>query len=158
MPKRGDDLGLRIKFARLRKRLTQAELAEKLNIHPVTIGKYERGENRPDPEMLRRLADILEVSTDFLVGRTNDPSPVPSSLDADVETYLVKIVNGEVPIHFDGAERLTPDVLEDLRTMLKAALTYIRAQKRTPATEQETGEEEKPNEEKGRAEGPKEGG
>ncbi|ACX51844.1 transcriptional regulator, XRE family [Ammonifex degensii KC4] len=151
MPRKGtDDLGLRIKFARLRKGLTQAELAQKLNVHPETLGKYERGTNRPDAETLRKLADILEVSTDFLVGRTNDPSPIPSSLDADVETYLEKIVKGEIPIHFDGVERITPEVLEDLRTILKAALTYIRAHKPK--------EEEKAVEEKEEAERPGKGG
>jgi len=49
--------------------LTQAELAQKLNVSDATSNRYEKGQRRPDPDMLRRLAETLDVSLDYLVAR-----------------------------------------------------------------------------------------
>ena len=56
--------------------LTQAELAKKLQISSSTIAMYERGARNPDPDMLVRIADFFDVTTDYLLGRTDTPNPV----------------------------------------------------------------------------------
>lgn len=73
-------LGDRIRKARLAKGLTQKQLAEMLNITDATVNRYERGIRKPDPEMLKAIADILNVSVDYLLGKTDIPNlHVPES-------------------------------------------------------------------------------
>jgi len=60
-------LGKRIKKARLDKELTQKQLAELLNVTDATINRYEKDLRKPDPEMLKAIADVLGVSVDYLL-------------------------------------------------------------------------------------------
>ena len=54
-------LGKNIKFLRARKRLTQAVLAEKANISIIFISSIERGAKYPQPDILARIAKVLDV-------------------------------------------------------------------------------------------------
>ena len=56
---------------------TQTELADKLRMTPSTINKYEGGTREPDPTTLARIADVLQVTADYLLGRDNPP-PTPA--------------------------------------------------------------------------------
>ncbi|EAE1649750.1 helix-turn-helix domain-containing protein [Listeria monocytogenes] len=62
----------RIVQLRIKKSISQKELAKKINIDDSTMNKIEKG-NRPirDKE-LAKIADVLEVSTDYLLGRVNN--------------------------------------------------------------------------------------
>ncbi|ARK28740.1 helix-turn-helix domain-containing protein [Halalkalibacter krulwichiae] len=66
----------RLKLCRNNKKITQEKLAEKLGIKRPTYAKYETGENLPDITMLNKLADFFEVSTDYLLGRTDQTTPI----------------------------------------------------------------------------------
>jgi len=59
----------RLKLVRSHKGLTQRQLAERLNLSPSTIALYETGNRNPDPDMLKKLADFLDCSIDWLLGR-----------------------------------------------------------------------------------------
>ncbi|MFD0868811.1 helix-turn-helix domain-containing protein [Paenibacillus residui] len=59
---------------RKKKKLTQEQLAIKVNTTKGTISNYENGHSTPPHETLVSIANILDVSTDFLLGRTNQPS------------------------------------------------------------------------------------
>ena len=63
----------RLKEARKRKRLMQKEVAEHLQIASHSYQNYEGGQRRPDFETLVALADYLDVTTDYLLGRTEEP-------------------------------------------------------------------------------------
>lgn len=65
-------LSQRLRIARKAKGLTQEELAEHVCTTKGTISNYENNHSTPPNDMLRQLADILEVTTDWLLGRTND--------------------------------------------------------------------------------------
>lgn len=52
------------------KRLTQEDIAEKLDVTRQAVAKWESGETMPDIEKSRQLAEILEVSLDDLVNYT----------------------------------------------------------------------------------------
>lgn len=65
----------RLKIAREKKGLTQRQLAALLKAAPSTVALYETGDRNPDPVMLTKLADVLECSVDYLLGRTDDPTP-----------------------------------------------------------------------------------
>ena len=65
----------RLRAARKAKGLTQEELAKKIHTKKATISNYENGYSSPNNETLSLLADILMTSVDYLLGRTDDPSP-----------------------------------------------------------------------------------
>lgn len=52
---------------RISKKMTQLELAEKLNYSDKAISKWERGESLPDVSVLVMIADLFEVPLDYLV-------------------------------------------------------------------------------------------
>lgn len=54
---------------RKEKRLSQEELAKGAGIHANVVGRYERGEAKPSIEIALKLAEVLEVSLDFLAGK-----------------------------------------------------------------------------------------
>ena len=53
-------------------KLTQLELAEKLNYSDKAISKWERGESLPDVEILCQLAELYGVSLDYLVTKDHE--------------------------------------------------------------------------------------
>ncbi|MBW2672110.1 MAG: helix-turn-helix domain-containing protein [Deltaproteobacteria bacterium] len=64
------NFGNRLRQLRKEKGLTQAELAKLLSIGESTISFYESGKRQPDYETLIRIADLFNVSVDYLLGRT----------------------------------------------------------------------------------------
>ena len=64
----------RLKELRTSRRLYQRELAEQLGISIRGYQCYETGEHEPGVKKLIALADYYNVSIDYLVGRTDDPS------------------------------------------------------------------------------------
>ena len=64
--------GNRLKKLRLENNLTQENLSKKLNVSRATVGRYETDERFPDKNLLKKIADIFEVSIDYLLGRTDN--------------------------------------------------------------------------------------
>lgn len=63
-----NDLGERIKKYRTERGLTQAQLAGRLYLTPQAVSKWEKGLSVPDAEMLKSLAQALQVTPDMLLG------------------------------------------------------------------------------------------
>jgi len=63
--------GKRLSEVRKSKKMSQDELAKKLDVHGAVIGRYERDEVKPSIEMAASIAEALEVSLDYLVGNTD---------------------------------------------------------------------------------------
>ncbi|MBQ6980233.1 MAG: helix-turn-helix transcriptional regulator, partial [Clostridia bacterium] len=55
-------------------KMTQSEVAEKLNYTDKSVSKWERGEAIPPIDVLKDLADLYGVSLDYLVGNTENGS------------------------------------------------------------------------------------
>ena len=64
----------RLKILRMEKRLTQKNVADVLGVLPETFQKFEYGTARPKLENVIKLADFFNVSTDYLLGRTDNPA------------------------------------------------------------------------------------
>lgn len=64
----------RLKSARELRDLKQSELAEAAGLPPSSIAHFEAGSRKPSFDTLRRLANALEVTTDYLLGRVDDPA------------------------------------------------------------------------------------
>lgn len=66
--------GDRIKRLRIAEKMTQKQLAEKLNISESAVGMYERAEREPSFEIVLVLSDLFQVSSDYLLGKTDHPN------------------------------------------------------------------------------------
>ena len=56
---------------------TQQEITDVLNMHRSVYRRYESGERETPAWVVVKLAEYYHVSTDYLLGRTNDPTPYP---------------------------------------------------------------------------------
>ncbi|MBD5158936.1 MAG: helix-turn-helix transcriptional regulator [Ruminococcus sp.] len=64
----------RLKELRKAKRITQQRLAIELNLTQKMISRYERDERQADYQTLIALADYFNVSIDYLLERTDNPT------------------------------------------------------------------------------------
>ncbi len=60
---------MNIKDIRVRKNLTQAEVANALGVSPVVYSRYETGARQPSIDIIVQLADFFCVTVDYLLGR-----------------------------------------------------------------------------------------
>lgn len=60
--------------------LSQLELAEELGTGDNQIWRYENGTSEPRMSILLRLAQFFNVTTDYLTGNSDSPSPAPANL------------------------------------------------------------------------------
>jgi len=65
-----DTIGERIKELRNKNELTQEELGKKINVGKTTISNYENNYSKPNCEALIKLANTLDTTTDYLLGRS----------------------------------------------------------------------------------------
>lgn len=67
--------GQRLKKLREEKDISREELAQRLGISYWTLSKYETDSRSPDHETIVTIAEHLNVTTDYLLGRTNQRNP-----------------------------------------------------------------------------------
>lgn len=77
--------GDRLKQLRKERKLRQEDLGRIINVTKVSISGYENGDRTPDTDNLKRLADYFGVTTDYLLGRSDNPK-----LTAEQERILIK--------------------------------------------------------------------
>ena len=63
---------VRLVAARNAKGLKQEQLAEKAGMKTAAISHFETGNRKPSLDNLRKLSEALNVTSDFLLGRTDD--------------------------------------------------------------------------------------
>lgn len=88
----------RLKSLRIEKDLTQKELANILHMQNTAISKYELGERKPDQEMLIKLAEYFNTTTDYLLGNSDIRNPYTEDKDKyapvdDVEEAMKVILD-----------------------------------------------------------------
>ena len=103
----------RIRELRIEKSITQKELANVLNTTDDSVFSWEKGRCLPSYEAILKLAEFFNVSTDYLLGRTDDLG-------------AVVVPGGAVQLSADEQEilslyaELSPSRKEDLRIYLRA--------------------------------------
>lgn len=112
-------IGRRIAELRESKNISQTELASRININRSVLNRIELG-TRPARDLeLKGIANVLDVSTDYLVGNTDNPNSVDDDMNA---VDLDKALSEEGMAMFDGQP-----LSEEYK---KALLTMLRAEKR----------------------------
>lgn len=77
----GKSFSIRLHVVRKRRNLKQSELAERAGLQASAVSHFETGRRSPSFNNLRRLADALDVTTDYLIGRTDHPMSSGPNID-----------------------------------------------------------------------------
>jgi len=92
-------LGQRIRNLRKEKKMTQQELANKLNLAKSTISQYENNVNEPDNDTIRKIADVFDVSVDYLLGRSDYPRKLNGNTgSSDTSSHVIQVAGQEIEI------------------------------------------------------------
>lgn len=105
----------RIKELRMKKGLSQAQLAKILNIDRTTINKYESGKNKPN-RYVEKLADLFGVSADYILGLDDkngkEQDPPPKSVKIPVLGYAAAGIPIESITEIEGYEEIPAEIAE----------------------------------------------
>lgn len=100
--------GEKIRYLRLKNNLTSKELSKALNISESSMSLYESGKRKPGIDFVIKAADYFNVTTDFLLGVSDNPSINPKeNLRADFSVILEKLVSllsSQNYVIFDGKD------------------------------------------------------
>ena len=70
---------------REKKHITQVRLSIDLEVSQELISQYELGKSKPNIENLFKLADYFHCSTDYLLGRTNNPDTIRHKSETELQ-------------------------------------------------------------------------
>jgi len=116
----------RLKELRKEKNLTQEELAKILGISRSTIAGYETERKEPDYETLKKIADFFNVSTDYLLGRTDIYNPADEITEAvSDDPELLEFWNSlkereDLKLLFKQTKKLSPKDIKQIIRIIKA--------------------------------------
>lgn len=127
----------RIKEQRKKMRYTQKELADKVCVSSQVISNWERGYTEPSADDVNKLAEILNCSTDYLLGRTTEPTPghkqsvseLSPKEEKDILKDLQKILEG-LEGGYAAYDGKTPEEIEDQELLKTSLETSMRLAKR----------------------------
>jgi transcriptional regulator with XRE-family HTH domain len=106
------DFAEKLRTLRRQKNLTQAELGKLIGIHYNHIGRYERGQAKPSAETLYKIANVLDVSGDYLLGKSSSEATPNQALFKDEELFQI----------FQKSQNLPNKDLEVIKTLIEAFL------------------------------------
>lgn len=107
-------IGERIRERRKAKGLTMKELGQKINLAESTIAGYESNYREPSASTLEKIAKVLDTSTDYLLGRTDNPMPVITK-----EDLLRNSIKRKAPVYVISDNKSLKEHLEKLISNIK---------------------------------------
>lgn len=120
---------------------TKKDLAAHLNRSGQAIAYYCDGTSSPDWETIVEIAKYFSVSTDYLLGATDDPAPRPSAVDdlglsPKAVQYLRILYELANPPYYDTRIYLLSNLLENRRfdDLITQWLRYVRLMSIEPET------------------------
>lgn len=111
MTEKLDGFAQRLKALRKQKNLSQTDLGQLAELHYTHIGRFERGTSRPSGDTLKRLADALSVTSDYLLDGAAD------------EAAKARFEDRELLRQFQEVEQLPDDDKNVVKKLLDAFLT-----------------------------------
>jgi transcriptional regulator with XRE-family HTH domain len=82
-----------IKKLRIKRKITQVDLAKEIMVKQETISAYESGKALPSADALIKIANYLNTSTDYLLGRIEEDSPLTNFNFKDMNPKTYKMIN-----------------------------------------------------------------
>ena len=124
-------ISTRLKELRKEKDVMQKDVANFLDISSSAYGFYEQGKRTPTSDIVVKLAEYFDVSTDYLLGKTDNRNVgIKNSNDIhkekDFEEEIEKIINSNERMSFCGKPLEEYD-MKFLRDSLRATLEYAKA-------------------------------
>lgn len=86
-------LNVRIKELRTAHGLTQVEFAQKLSVSKQAVSNWENNNIQPSIDMLVKIADYFGVTTDYLLGRSNDYSLSTNGLSSETVAHIRMLIS-----------------------------------------------------------------
>ena len=108
----------RIKELRKQKKLTQSELAKKINASRMAIANYETDRNNPSYAMLSLIADALDTTVEYLQGKTDNALKTPAVDDNGDEPPLTE---GQKQVAYFIDPSATPEEIEQIKKLVEIA-------------------------------------
>lgn len=116
MAETSEGFAQRLRELRKQKNLSQTELGQLAGLHYTHIGRFERGTSRPSGDTLKRVADALGVTSDYLLdGATN-------------EAAKARFEDRELLKQFQEVEQLPAEDKNVVKKLLDAFLTKKQLQ------------------------------
>ncbi len=81
----------RLKESRLKEKLSQGKLAEIVGIHVTNVSRYERGEHKPSTQILSKIANALNVTTDYLMSGSLNEQAVSMISDKELLSQFQRL-------------------------------------------------------------------
>lgn len=110
-------VGERIKELRTLKKLTQSDLAKAVGLTYIQVGRYETQKSNPSSDVLQKLANALDTTTDYLMNGSQD------------EVVSAQLTDKELLKQFKAVEQLDAEDKHLVKTFIDAFLTKRQVQK-----------------------------
>ncbi len=110
-------VGERIKELRTLKKMTQSDLAKAVGLTYIQVGRYETQKSNPSSDVLQKLANALDTTTDFLMNGSQD------------EVVSAQLTDKELLKQFKAVEQLDAEDKHLVKTFIDAFLTKRQVQK-----------------------------
>ena len=85
--------GDKLRALRMEKKLTQNDLAARLGIVGASVSSYEKSKQYPSVEVLIQLCQIFDVSSDYLLGLSDDKNFNTSTLTDEQLQIVLRLIN-----------------------------------------------------------------
>jgi transcriptional regulator with XRE-family HTH domain len=98
-------IGEKIRYLRIKNKLTSKELSKALNISEASVSLIENGKRKPSLDIIVKSAKFFEVSTDYLLGLSDPLQMEASTSKTDISNILentLDLLNSQNYILFDG--------------------------------------------------------
>ncbi|MGE7875373.1 helix-turn-helix domain-containing protein [Streptomyces venezuelae] len=113
-------LSIRIKELRKERKWSQKELGERVDVSESFISKVESGKKQPSRDVTTKIAEVLNVTTDYLLGRSEDP---------ELTTEEDKIVSEEGKNIMEIIENLPKEERKKAWEQLEMYVNYMKMKK-----------------------------
>lgn len=110
--------GQKLRELRVQNGYTQETLSNKIGVSSKTIGAWERGTREPSLSTVDKLADIFNVSTDYLLGRNQTPEWATKKDTLELRNFIDE--NSQGGMTFDGE-----DLTKEEKEKVEIAMTQI---------------------------------
>lgn len=114
----------RLKELRKNKKLTQKEVAEKIGVARTTYAMYEQNRREPDNETFQKIADFFNVTTDYLLGRSNYPE-LTAEQERKVDKKVVELLKIIESMPEEKREELEEKIIAYAKGLADASRDHV---------------------------------
>lgn len=125
----------RLKQLREANQMTQGQLGDLINTTRQSISNYEMGKREPDYVTLEALADIFNVDMNYLLGKTDKTTYIPSSSHRQLSKNEENLINSFNMLNNEGKEKVlnyTQDLVDsgkystETKPTVKEMIAYLQ--------------------------------